>query len=73
VHCITVCTALLNPFITEASHHNIMFAYEFAIYFNVSLKMHMSGLKKFYIPLNKLMVLEIWNCAGDFCVNLLEE
>lgn len=73
MHCVTVCTALLNPFLTEESHHNIMFAYEFAIYFSVSLKIHMSELKRFYIPMNKLVVFEIWNCAGDFFVDLLEE
>jgi hypothetical protein len=50
-----------------------MFAYEFAIYFSVRLKMYMSELKKFYIPLNKLVVFEIWNCAADFFVDLLEE
>jgi hypothetical protein len=50
-----------------------MFAYEFSIYFSVDLKMHMSELKKFYICLNKLVVFEIWNCAGDFFVDLLEE
>jgi hypothetical protein len=37
-----------------------MFAYECAICFNVSLKMLMSGLNRFYIPLNKLVVFEIW-------------
>lgn len=73
MHCIIVCTTLLNPFLTEASHHHNMFVYEFAIYFSVSLKMHMSELQKFCIPLNKLVVFEIWNCAGDFFVDLLEE
>jgi hypothetical protein len=47
------CAALLHTFPTLASHHNIMFTDECAVYLSTRSKMLLSGLNKVHISLNK--------------------